>query len=80
MGVVLLGNQIDWRPTRHPSQSVLCDHQQAHWKIHCFDEFQAAQSYFDDEASYCRQTLHSQDRRYAQTIEIGPDPTQKKRA
>ena len=35
-------------------------------KIRCFDDLQIAQSYFEDEASYCRKPLHSfQDRHYA---------------
>jgi len=49
-------------------------------KILCFDDLHVAQSHFEDEAGYCRRTLHSQDRSYAQVIEIGPDSCLEKRA
>jgi hypothetical protein len=49
-------------------------------KICFFDDLQVAECFFEDEASYCRRTLHSQDRRYAQMIEVGPNSYQEERA
>jgi hypothetical protein len=79
-GVVLLETKLIGGQPDTPARVSYAITSKRTPKIHCFDEFQAAQSYFDDEASYCRQTLHSQDRRYAQTIEIGPDSYLEKRA
>jgi len=80
MGVVLLETKMMDGPSDTPVRVSYAISSKCTPKIRYFDDIQVAQAFFEDEASYCRQTLHSQDRRYAQTIEIGPDSYQEKRA
>jgi len=80
VGVVLLETKILVGQSDTPASVSYAITSKRTSKILCFEDLQVAQSFFEDEAGYCRKTLHSQDRRYAQMIEIGPDSYQEKRA
>ena len=80
MGVVLLETKLIAGQSDTPARVSYAITSKRSPKIRCFDDFQVAQSIFEDEASDCRKTLHSQDRRYAQMIEIGPNSYQEERA
>lgn len=80
MGVVLLETKMIAGQSDTPVRVSYALTSKRTPKITCYDDLQLAQSHFEDEAGYCRRTLHSQDRRYAQMIEIGPDSYLEKRA
>jgi hypothetical protein len=80
LGVVLLETKMIVGSSATPARVSYAISSKRSPKILCFDDLQVAQSYFDDETSYCRKTLHSQDRRYAHMIEFGPSSYQEKRA
>ena len=80
MGVVLLETKMRGGETDAPARVSYSISSKRTSKIRCFDDLQVAESFFNDETSYCRKTLHSQDRRYAQVDEIGPNSYQEQRA
>ena len=80
LGVVMLETKMMGGQSDTPARVSYAISSKCTPKIRYFDDMQVAQAFFEDEASYCAKTLHSQDRRYAQTIEIGPDLFQEKRA
>ena len=65
IGVVLIETIMIAGPSDRPARVSYSISSKRDPKIRCFDDLQIAQSYFEDETSYCRKTLHSQDRRYA---------------
>ena len=80
IGVVLLETKMVTGQPDRPARVSYAISSKRDPKIRCFDDLQIAQSYFDNETSFCRKTLHSQDRRYALMIEIGQNSYQEQRA